>query len=224
MPSSRRMPLLDFVPKRVQWSILTAVLLAGCYSLARVCTPAPLDVSFSHFDAVETRLSLITLPSADETGLAKRAARARRSEFRHISLCTIPSPALENLKESARWHGDEVTILGMGDPRFTRWGVGFGVKIELVQQFVAAQPPDTLVMFTDAFDVLLMAGQSDIRTAYIGAIRAAMARESDPARAGRIPTIVFSTERYSWPDAARAPEYPQSDRAFPVTGFLNSGV
>jgi hypothetical protein len=48
------------------------------------------------------------------------------------------------------WHGDSVTVVGAGDPRFQNWGKGFGVKIEAAHAFVATLPPDDLCLFTDA--------------------------------------------------------------------------
>ena len=100
--------------------------------------------------------------------------------------------------------------------------MGFGVKLEHVQTYLAGTPADDLVMFTDAFDVLLMASQAEIRAAFGRAVRLGMAREADPSGAGRVPTIVFSTEYYCWPDSGRAAEYPESDRAF-QSAYLNSG-
>ena len=147
--------------------------------------------------------------------------------FHHISLCSRPHPKFALLQESAAWHGDAVVPLGMGDQRFQRWGWGFGVKLVHVQEYVGRLPPDDLVMFTDAFDVLMMGSQADVRAAYFRAVELAMLRERvDPAvppgAPPRVPSIVFSTEFYCWPDSDRASEYPASDRAFEFA-FLNSG-
>ena len=117
----------------------------------------------------------------------------------------------------------------MGDKRFQRWGSGFGVKLIHVQEYVRKLPPDDLVMFTDAFDVLLMDSHDGVRAAYLAAVEVAMSHEPvDPAgvvagKPPRVPTIIFSTEFYCWPDSARAKDYPSVDREYEFA-FLNSGA
>ena len=211
------------------WPVSAVITLVTTWTAARLigtaCTLPPLPDGQHSVTPREARGP--PLQPAAAGALETFRSNARLAPFRHISLCSLPHPSFELLKETASWHGDTVIPLGMGDPRFQRWGVGFGVKLEHVQEYVRTVTPDTIVMFTDAFDVLLMESHAGVREAYFRAIEVAMAREpQDPAlptgATPRVPSIIFSTEFYCWPDGARAPEYPSIDRQFEFA-FLNSG-
>ena len=211
---------------------LAALLLAAAamYAVGGACTLAPLAAGRQVPAAARGRHTAAQLDTAAAAAFAAHAASTSAAAYHHISLCSRPHPKFELLQATAAWHGDRVVALGMGDARFQRWGVGFGVKLEQVQAWLRAPGvgDDDVVLFTDAFDVLLMDGSAGIRRAYLAAVRLAMARERDAAaeaagRPARVPTILFSTERYCWPDAGRAPEYPASDRAHEFA-YLNSGT
>ena len=203
-------------------------LAVGCasYALGSACALPPLPAGPPTADPRPAPV----LDAASETAFGAFAARAARGGYHHISLCSRPHPAFALLRETAAWHGDTVEALGMGDARFQKWGIGFGVKLEQVQRWLARPgvAPDDVVLFTDAFDVLLMAGSAEIRDAYLAAVRRAMAVDADEAalaagRPPRVPTLLFSTERFCHPDARRAASYPASDRAHEFA-FLNSGT
>ena len=90
--------------------------------------------------------------------LARTRARAPTDAlslpYRARPIHFLPSPALAHPPHPPAtlpaWHGDSVTVVGAGDPRFQNWGKGFGVKIEAAHAFVATLPPDDLCLFTDA--------------------------------------------------------------------------
>ena len=209
-------------------SLCGVLLLMGVSAwLGATCSLAPLAAGPQF--AADPRPAPV-LPVTVAAAFDEYAARAEAAPYHHISLCSYPHPKFALLQRTAAWHGDTVTALGMGDVRFQRWGVGFGVKLEQVQRWLAEGPaaPDDIVLFSDAFDVMLMAGSAEVKRAYVGALRRAMAEEVDPAavasgRPPRVPTLLFSTERYCWPDAERAGAYPASDRKFEFA-FLNSGT
>ena len=220
----------------ILYGALAAALLTAVYTLGARCTPNPLGVETAAFATAARRRELAApLQPDDGSAYDAFAVSVASAPLHHISLCTRPSPKFEMLQTTARWHGDTVIPLGMGDPRFQQWGVGFGVKLEHVQAFLRSLPPGDLVLFTDAFDVLLIGGSEQLRAAFLTAVRTAMGREGDAAVAGasrgstgssgraRVPTVVFGTEQFSWPDAERRFEYPASDRAFQWTAYLNSG-
>jgi hypothetical protein len=197
------------------------------YAIGAYCALPPLEAGAP---AVDTRAVRFPLDADSAAAFAAYERRALAARYRHISLCSKPHPKFELLKQTAAWHGDTVTPLGMGDRRFQRWGVGFGVKLDQVQRWLNGPDvdPDDIVLFSDAFDVLMMAGSDEIKRKYLATLRLAMAREADPAAAAagvppRVPTVLFSTERYCWPDSGRAGEYPPSDRAHEFA-YLNSGT
>ena len=225
--ASRNMSLLYSTIAYRPVAMLVAI--AGTWYAARTigysCTVPPLPAGYHTPTSRAVRGPQLQIDAA--TALASYSTTAKAASFHHVSLCSRPHPKFALLQETAAWHGNAVIPLGMGDKRFQRWGFGFGVKLLHVQDYVRNVAPDTIVMFTDAFDVLLMASHDGIRDAYLAAIEVAMAREAnDPAlprgHTPRVPTIIFSTEYYCWPDAARAPEYPVDDRRFEFA-FLNSG-
>ena len=225
MPPSQS-PLTDTIVGCSRLLGLLALLSIAGYLVGSSCALAPLPSGPPSRDPRPApRLSGAGLAAFDA-----HAAASARGAYHHISLCSYAHPKFALLQRTAAWHGDSVQALGMGDPRFQKWGIGFGVKLEQVQLWLARPEvaPDDVVLFTDAFDVLLMAGSAEIRAAYLAASRRAMVEEADPAAeaAGlppRVPTLLFSTERFCWPDAGRASAYPASDRRHEFA-FLNSGT
>jgi len=209
-------------------AVLLAAVAAAMYLVGGACSLAPLPAGRQF--PPDGRHASAVLDSPAQAAFDAFAQRATAARYHHISLCSRPHPKFELLRATAAWHGDAVIPLGMGDARFQQWGVGFGVKLEQVQAWLGSGSvgDDDVVLFTDAFDVLLMDSSAGIVQAYLRAVRLAMAREADPAAqaAGlpaRVPTVLFSTERFCWPDAERAAEYPPSDRGYEFA-FLNSGT
>jgi len=113
-------------------------------------------------------------------------------------------------------HGITVTILGMGDSRLQRWGHGFGVKLDLVQNHLeqlTKHNKNPLIVFTDAFDVLLVAN--------IGSLHADLRERYNKMQS----TVVFSAEKNCAPDKDREHEYPLiSSLVSSPYKFLNSGT
>lgn len=104
------------------------------------------------------------------------------------------------LLDSLRMHGWTVTHLGAGKA----WN-GFGDKLIAMRDYCAGRHPEQLVMFLDAYDVLVVGPPDPVEALY---------REH---YAGQ---IIFNAEKNCWPDAALADEYPPSDSPW---CFLNSG-
>lgn len=158
--------------------------------------------------------------------------RVKDSKVFHATVATYILDTLGFLSQTAEWHGDSISILGMDDPRFRKWGKGFGVKLELFQQFVESKEEDDLILFTDAFDVLLVESHEKIKERFLEVSKLAMSREADPAvtpelrsqgAADRPVTIVFSTELFCHPDPHRKTEYPEIDLMYHLP-YLNSGT
>jgi len=106
------------------------------------------------------------------------------------------SPFLQVLGLGEKWKGGD-----MAHP-------GGGHKINLLKEelaSIAEEKEDLIVMFTDAYDVILTADADHILKLY---------RSFAPAR------IVFSAEGFCWPDAGLAERYPEVDKGY---RFLNSG-
>jgi len=149
------------------------------------------------------------------------------SKVRQATVSTLTHANLDRLHASAAWWGGSISVLGMHDPRFVEWGKGFGVKLELVHEHLRTLPADDLFLFTDAFDVLMMASTADLRDAFLHTSKLVMARErADPAGASppRVPSILFSAEFFCHPDPNRTVFYPASDHAYPDFPHLNSGT
>ena len=146
----------------------------------------------------------------------------------HVTVATHGEEGLARQVRSASWHGARIKVLGVGDARLLQWGVGFGVKVECFLAYAASVPPEDLLLFTDAYDVVLWGGHGDVAAGYDAAL-ARHAREADPIPGGTRPppTFLISTESAptSWGGVDYGPRYPPADRApgvhFP---YLNSGA
>ena len=94
--------------------------------------------------------------------------------------------------------GWALIVLGMGDARIGHkgWGTGFGLKIRYQQQYAASLPPDDLLIFVDAFDVLAFGGRQAAVEGYLRACARAVTRENTTHRA---PAVLFSAEKWCWP-------------------------
>lgn len=114
----------------------------------------------------------------------------------HITVATHGDEGLARLARSASWHGDGLRVLGVGDPRLQQWGVGFGVKVENFVNYARSVDPEDLILFTDAYDVVMWGSHADVAAGYDAAVAAAAAAEADPAsaKAPRRPRILVSAE------------------------------
>lgn len=143
--------------------------------------------------------------------------------LRHFTLATNFRPGLDILLHTCSHYGSGVDVVGMGDRRFRKWGEGFGVKVQMLHRYAAAQPPDTLILFTDAFDVLCMGTQQQMLDGFATAMKRAKLRSAgDAAFSSRTPAILFSAELFPTPTDDVIPLYPSHDRGH-VFNYLNSG-
>lgn len=207
-----------------QLTVLALIGYVGARAVVYPPWPAERFFNTGQYGALE-RVSLTGRAASDWAAFVK-TVNTSSTRVHHATVSTLAHPNLERLVASAAWYGDKVTVLGMNDPRFVKWGKGFGVKLELTHAFVKALPPNDLFMFTDAFDVLMMAGSAELRNAYLHAVKLAMARERvDPSGAvpARVPSVLFSAEFFCHPDPGRDVAYPQIDRQYEFA-YLNSGT
>ena len=146
----------------------------------------------------------------------------------HFVVATRYEEGLSRLLRSAAWHGDAVSVVGRDDPRFQSWGVGFDAKVDLELDFLRSVGRDDLVLFTDAYDVLMLGSRAELYAGFQDAV-ARGGGTPDPAGAGRPVRVLFSTEagcpreapQCSDPKLSTVVHGPASTHHFP---FLNSGA
>ena len=137
------------------------------------------------------------------------ALRTHSTPLHHIIVATQQKPGLDLLLTSARAMGYHSIVLGRNDTRpLGHWDKKFGLKLMLVRDALAGLPPNDWVLFTDAYDVLLMRPAFDF-------VEALEAREA----ADHLHPLIFNAETYEWPDAGK----PYTTKRFRLP-FLNSGV
>ena len=146
----------------------------------------------------------------------------------HFVVATRYEEGLSRLLRSAAWHGDAVSVVGRDDPRFQSWGVGFDAKVDLELDFLRSVGRDDLVLFTDAYDVLMLGSRAELYAGFQDAV-ARGGGTPDPAGAGRPVRVLFSTEagcpaevpQCSDPKFAAVVHEPAATHHFP---YLNSGA
>jgi hypothetical protein len=102
------------------------------------------------------------------------------------------------LKRSCDYFSSELRVLGEGQ----KWS-GFQMKDRLLLEFLRTLKSNDIILFTDAYDAMLMSGASEIEARF---------REFQHP-------LVFSCEKRCWPRADRARHFPNSS----PWRFLNSG-
>jgi hypothetical protein len=123
----------------------------------------------------------------------------------HITIANKPHPGLDALRLSTKRHNVQTRVLGMGSKTaIGHGGNGFGLKLELLHQELKLLPLDALVLFTDAFDVLLQDSEDGI----VDWITANSSK------------VLFAAEKTKWP--CKELMYP-SPLNLPYA-YLNSGV
>jgi hypothetical protein len=92
----------------------------------------------------------------------------------------------------------ETKVLGMGDPRFQEWGVGFGVKLELFQNYLQTQcDQDDIFFFSDAYDTYHIASQEEVLFRASIAINRALSNPQLSSKSDkRIPSVIFAAEMF----------------------------
>jgi len=116
------------------------------------------------------------------------------------------TPSESRMAESAARHNITLNILGWG----VAWG-GLYQKLEATLQFCQSLPPNDIVLFTDAFDVMFLKTSEEILSDYT-------AMDTD---------ILFGAECGCWPHVTRdggkecLERYPASPTPY---RYLNSGT
>jgi hypothetical protein len=75
-----------------------------------------------------------------------------------LTVCTHDAGYFRALRESCERQDLPLTVLGFGQP----WR-GLNGKFQLVREALARRPPDRIVLFVDAFDVLLLQHRDVLR-------------------------------------------------------------
>lgn len=130
------------------------------------------------------------------------------NDFFILTVSTNDTDGYKRYMQSADAYKLPVKVLGMGE----EWEggdmnyKGGGHKVNLVRRALKQYQNDdnTIVMFTDGYDVILLGAQEDI----IKNFKALNA------------SIVFSAEAFCWPDESIANEYPKTESPYK---YLNSG-
>ena len=120
----------------------------------------------------------------------------------HFHICTVASYKNENLDKlitSCQKHNIELKILGFNQPYY-----GNGTKLLRLNEYLENLADDDIVMFVDAFDVLIIRDKEII-------LRKFLARNAP---------FIMSAEQNCYPFAKLASQYPETAGPF---RFINSG-
>jgi len=129
--------------------------------------------------------------------------------FAHITVSNKPHPGLDALLLSCKPFDIKTRVLGMGNktPIGHKTG-GFGLKLELLKQELELLPQEQLILFTDAYDVIIQHS--------LEALEQWFQEESHQNK------VLFAAESSKWPLEIDDLFYP-SPLQFPMP-YLNSGV
>jgi hypothetical protein len=117
-------------------------------------------------------------------------------------VCTVASREGENLHklvQSCKQHHIDLDVVGMGRPYWKN-----GTKLVRLKEYLRDLPDDDIVMFVDAFDVLIVADKEIILEKFL--------HMNSP--------FIMSAEKNCFPFEWLAPEFPASPTAFK---YPNSG-
>jgi len=125
----------------------------------------------------------------------------------HLTVSNKPHPGLDALLLSAKHFSLKSRVLGMGSttPIGHQTG-GFGLKLQLLKQELELLPPQQLVLFTDAYDVIVQSSLDPLQNWL----------QTNPQK------VLFAAERTKWPLDMEDLFYP-SPLHFPYP-YLNSGL
>ncbi|KAH7693031.1 hypothetical protein AAVH_39939, partial [Aphelenchoides avenae] len=115
-----------------------------------------------------------------------------------VTVATEETDGLKRLRESAAEFGHVLHVFGLGQ----KWNggdmtsVGGGQKIRILRENLKSfrDREDVVILFTDAYDVILNADEPTI-------LRRFFSEFADYR-------VVFSAEPFCWPDRTLAPKYP----------------
>ena len=136
----------------------------------------------------------------------KNKQKGGSDKIHYITVSTKDTPDLQNLIKSAKKNGWDLNVLGleMNTSELGHANKKFGMKLRLVKDYLSNCNPEDLLLFTDAWDVLVFGTKEEIIERYKKFNK----------------SIVFNAEKFCWPDEARKSEYDTLSEEFP---FLNSG-
>lgn len=97
---------------------------------------------------------------------------SKMQKIKVITVATSDTPQLQALIRSAKRHGMDLTVLGLGEP----WQ-GFGMKIILTRDYLKTLQGYTHFIFVDAYDTLFLKPVTEVPDC-----------------------LLFSTEKQPWPD------------------------
>ena len=131
---------------------------------------------------------------------------SKQIPFAHLTVSNKPHPGLDALLLSCKPWGIQTRVLGMGSttPIGHETG-GFGLKLQLLKKELDLLPPEQLVLFTDAYDVIIQQSLDPLE-AWL---------EAHPNK------VVFAAESAKWP--LDIEELYPAPLNFP-SPYLNSGV
>lgn len=119
-----------------------------------------------------------------------------------LHICTVAShktKGLEQLLTSCKHYGVKIDVLGLGLPYR-----GMIEKLIYVQKYIQTLPDKDIVMFVDAYDVLILDTPESILKKFL--------KMDAP--------FVISVERFCFPYGDRASEFPKGPTTF---RYINSG-
>jgi len=99
----------------------------------------------------------------------------------HFHICTVanrPDPYLDKLIQSCEIHGIQLEILGMNEPYY-----GNSTKMFRLREYLNALRDEEIILFVDAFDVLIIADKNTILQKFL--------KMSVP--------FVMAAEKHCWP-------------------------
>jgi hypothetical protein len=136
----------------------------------------------------------------------KNKQRGGSEKIHYITVSTKDTPDLQNLIKSAKKNKWDLNVLGleMNTSELGHANKKFGMKLRLVKDYLSKCNPEDILLFTDAWDVLVFGTKEEVLERYKKFNK----------------SIVFNAEKFCWPDELRKNEYDTLTEEFP---FLNSG-
>jgi GR25 family glycosyltransferase involved in LPS biosynthesis len=139
----------------------------------------------------------------------KRQIGGKEEIIHYITVSTKDTPELQRLLESGKKFNWDITVLGleMDTTEFRNMDIynrNFQMKLYLVKDYLKNLNDNDIVLFSDAWDVVVIGTKETILEKY--------KKFKKP--------IVISAEKTCWPDKDRANQYDTLEEPFP---YVNSG-
>jgi hypothetical protein len=126
---------------------------------------------------------------------------ANSPTIHYLTIATKPNPNLDNIKKTVAKNGDTLSILGL---EINADNHGFGFKLKYLKDFIKDLDNSNIVLYTDAYDVIINGTLSEIQRRFINTGF----------------QILFGAEKGCWPDVFRQYQYNTREQEFP---YLNAG-